>query len=412
MLNRSVVAIAATIGFLFAPTPQADAEVIYRESMRDYNLKGDLRTPQQIWAAIRKYGMTETNASSIRVGWANWRIGVSHAHIRRGNLCSIANVKVKVDVIINVPKWNRQSSAKRSLRRFFTCVRRTVTTHEIRHGDIARETGKAIERAYWDWLVDVPCGQFQSRANEIFERQAERGKRAQAAFDTQDYARNRYRVCDRLGTGQEVAAYMPAEVNHPRRRTLRSGRPWVDRPLRLADNRDDNPRAEVVPVVAPGNGPGPDDDARTEQTDPEPPRAPAAGSRGSTERGGFLSVLPPEVRNSFIQRLSSTLTICGFIGLMVWYASKRLKARDIEKDRKGTTGRDFAGVDGSKDLGHGPTWALQAAAALEAYGPPDDAGGGASDMTGSNARRQRSKSSPAKPAHAPVFGKRGRAMRT
>jgi predicted secreted Zn-dependent protease len=398
------------LGLTAVTAPQAMGEVVYRESMRDYELRGTLTTSQDIWRAIRKYGKTETNATSIRVGWANWRIGMSYESMRRGNLCSIANVKVKVDVLINVPQWQDQRSAKRHLRRFFTCVRRTVTTHEIRHGEIARETGKKIERAYWDWLVDIPCDQFQDRANEIFERETKRGKQAQAAFDEQDYARNRYRVCDKLGTGAEVAAYMPAEVNHPRRRTLKSGRPWVERRQEVADARDDE-TASVVPAATNGDTPEPPQSTPSPDGDDNEPRRPAATPDPESPGTGLLADLPPELRSSLFERLSGILAICTLIGVAVWYATKRLKKAVPDKKPGSKFGR--AAAEASAD--HEPTWAIQAAAALnakmqaEASAAPE-ASGSAPTVKAAPGRKPRPSGPTPRQTQTPAFGKRNRAV--
>lgn len=192
--------IHAAIIFLMAITG-ASAETRYRDRIEYYDISGNINSRADVRQAIRTFGPLVRGKEAI--GSARGQIGTSYKFERSGGRCTITDATVKVNVVMRLPSWEFDGSAKRDVRGYFGCFQRTVTVHEKRHGQIWRETGQAIEKSMYRELRDLPCNSFKSRAKHIYDREYRIGRQRQRTFDEEDYQRPRYQRCER-GPGPQV----------------------------------------------------------------------------------------------------------------------------------------------------------------------------------------------------------------
>ena len=193
--------IHAAIIFLMAVTG-ASAETRYRDRIEYYDISGNINTRSDVRQAIRTFGPLVRGKEAI--GSARGRIGTSYQFERSRGRCTITDAAVSVNVVMRLPSWDFDRSAKPDVRRYFGCFQRTVTVHEKRHGEIWRETGQAIEAAMYKELRNLPCKSFKARAKHIYDREYRIGRQRQRSFDKRDYARPRYQRCE-TGPGPQVA---------------------------------------------------------------------------------------------------------------------------------------------------------------------------------------------------------------
>jgi len=227
LISAQCLAMSVT---LLAGVSTASAEVTYRESVRTFELGGQIYTREGIWNAIRRYGKTNHKSSSTVVGWANLAIGYRVEYEKRGSVCRPTNVRVDVRAIINLPHWSFVHQASPDVRDYYSCVKETVTVHERRHGDIARKTGEELERRLIQRLDGIPCREHTDRAKAIYEAVLADGSRRQRQFDERDYARNRYQKCQNPNTvvRSQRGAYSMADGRRSGR-TLISGQRFAQR---------------------------------------------------------------------------------------------------------------------------------------------------------------------------------------
>ncbi|MEO1695337.1 MAG: DUF922 domain-containing protein [Pseudomonadota bacterium] len=220
-----VFSAAVAVTALSSAAPSAHAETVYKERVSTFELGSGIRTQGDLWRAIRARGATKHGQKSTTVGWASWQLRYRIEYRRRGNRCHAAKVDVGVDVTLNLPFWSHVGAATPDVRDAYACIKETVTTHEQHHGDIARSTGERLERRFWNELDNIECSQREYHATSIFNAVFNEGRRRQAAFDREDYARQRYQICARpdqmVSTRQ--GGWMVRDRNPPAR-FIRRGR--------------------------------------------------------------------------------------------------------------------------------------------------------------------------------------------
>ncbi|MEO0729966.1 MAG: DUF922 domain-containing protein [Pseudomonadota bacterium] len=249
MLRRYAVQIGGIIGaaivassLLIAP---AAAKVTYDERVKPFELGEGIQTERQLWTAIRTRGATKHGQRSTTVGWASWSLKYRITYARRGETCTATNVDVGVDVVLNLPFWSFVDRARPALRDTYACIKDTVTVHEQRHGDIAREVGELLERRFWRDLSRVSCNRRSDEAQRIFKQVFEHGRRRQAEFDRVDYGRNRYQRC--VGPSRTASLRNGGWLTQDRNPTGRSsvtGRRSQPRTYRVASSRRDRASSE------------------------------------------------------------------------------------------------------------------------------------------------------------------------
>ncbi|MEO0617697.1 MAG: DUF922 domain-containing protein [Pseudomonadota bacterium] len=200
----------------------AVAQIDFKERRTYYTLPPLLDSKREIWEAIERYGPHGRQGNAI--GTASSDASMRFTSKRRGNLCTLDTLALKMHVTLRLPRWPSAYANDDPQRQFFRCVKATVTVHEKRHAEIHLETVKRAERVMREGLRDIRCGDFVKRAKGLYNREMHRGARRQRAFDTADYARPRYQACMRLKPGEEykVARHVNDRV------TYRSSRRYND----------------------------------------------------------------------------------------------------------------------------------------------------------------------------------------
>lgn len=197
LLAAGVVGVAA-----FLSACPALAQLSYEERIERFEIGVREETPAAIWAALNRYGPLvdgrgAIGAAQARIRWYDMRTK------RSAKGCMLDSAKVHVSVTLILPEWERAWRTSPDMQQYWTCVERTVTTHEQRHAEIWRETGEHIERSLRALAVWMPCDELQLRIEDATNGLYKQGQRRQVEFDAADRRRPRYQLCE-AQRGREI----------------------------------------------------------------------------------------------------------------------------------------------------------------------------------------------------------------
>lgn len=174
----------------------AMAQVVYRETITEFDLGPGLRSRADIVDAFQKRGPYAANLKGPSWGATSWVIKpLWWWRNNAAGRCTVTRVRVTVSVSMKLPTWSDAAAAPVPVARYFACVADVVRRHEAGHAAIARRTAEALHTDLMRGLKDVSCGALQTKGTLIHRRRLALGDERQTAFDTSEYARPRYKKC-------------------------------------------------------------------------------------------------------------------------------------------------------------------------------------------------------------------------
>lgn len=190
-----------------AAMTSADAEIRYKESSEDHEIGYDIKTKQHIWRALKRIGPVLGGQHVLGSAWG--QMGYAYKSRRSGEMCTITEVQVEVNVKIKLPQWHYEFQADQDGRDFFACVRQTVIVHEKRHAEIWYETAQELEDAFLGELQGVRCDAFKARASAIYDRIFKRSRTRQKEFDDDDAKSGNFEKCWQGERNWQTARSLP-----------------------------------------------------------------------------------------------------------------------------------------------------------------------------------------------------------
>ncbi len=123
--------------------PPAFAAGILERDVRTvyYDVEG--LTPQELAQSL--YDNAPLTDGQRFFGRTEWRISTEYAWASRGNVCSLRDLKVMVDVTITLPRWRPPAHASQDVVDDWRQFIDALTRHEHEHRRLAEEAAGAVQ---------------------------------------------------------------------------------------------------------------------------------------------------------------------------------------------------------------------------------------------------------------------------
>lgn len=184
-LKNYIAALVALVGLAVVPT-YADAKVIVKKSTKYYTVTG--KSGVEIAKGLVSKGPRRTKLSHA-IASTGWRYEFGKPkQVVRGRKCKISDITITVHLKYTLPKWKPSKGASKELRTNWKEFSKLVTKHEHKHGAIAEQGAKTIEKAIKGLSGNVSkgCKDFGRNAAGKFKRIALSINRKQVAFDRRE----------------------------------------------------------------------------------------------------------------------------------------------------------------------------------------------------------------------------------
>lgn len=159
----------------------AAAEVIASKSYSYFDIRG--KTADELDRELSRRGPTSSGSSARHPGATKIRFGGEATYIQDNGRCRVGNVKVTVHTQIILPRWNNRRGASKELSMIWDALSSDIKRHEERHAEIARNQGRAMERAIHALPPQRNCEAMQELVSDESARGIEEHDQQQAQFD-------------------------------------------------------------------------------------------------------------------------------------------------------------------------------------------------------------------------------------
>ena len=113
----------------------------------------------------------------------HWRIRWSYRYLRGIGRCATGPVKVELEIVYTIPRWEPPASAEEELVERWEEYMTALVAHEQGHAEIAKQAAQAVQQAVQD-LPDYPtCHALEYEADALGERILEEFRQRQAEYD-------------------------------------------------------------------------------------------------------------------------------------------------------------------------------------------------------------------------------------
>lgn len=159
-------------------TPEIAPGVDIRLGYSYYEVSG--RDATEVLHSLRRNGPESDGGRYF--GITQSRTGLSYQLVSSRAGCSIANLGVRTDITITLPKWDPPHSTAPELRRQWDMFLEKLTEHEHWHADASRKGAHDVHDAIRA-LRSASCSELEVRAKRIAEDISARVERENNEYD-------------------------------------------------------------------------------------------------------------------------------------------------------------------------------------------------------------------------------------
>lgn len=178
----AAVFMSAAIGF----SNFSLAKVKVKKSTSYYTVSGS--SGIQIAKGLSQKGPRRTKLSHA-IASTQWGYSFGKPKVSiRGRKCVIDDIDVTLTLKYTIPKWKPSKGASSELKTTWSVFRKLIIAHEDKHGEIAEQGARSIEKAIKSMTANVSkdCKDFGRFAKSKFSRIARSIALKQRAFDRRE----------------------------------------------------------------------------------------------------------------------------------------------------------------------------------------------------------------------------------
>jgi predicted secreted Zn-dependent protease len=180
--HHFIILFCLVAGVLYAGATQA--EVVTDLRYKTYTVRG--QSVQEIWLDIGRKGPHQRHRSLYAQALSEIRYGWSVTYERKSDSCRVEKAKIKVKILITLPKWAGEKRGSPRLRKIWQRYIAKVRRHEEKHKTIALETAAAVDQEFRKAPQYRTCSALKFYLEKTTERILARERRRQDRFDKTD----------------------------------------------------------------------------------------------------------------------------------------------------------------------------------------------------------------------------------
>lgn len=185
---KSVSTIIAVL-FLAISFNAAEARITIRETTKFYNIRA--KNAQGVFKQISHKGLMR---SGSRYAVATTQINLKMDRVdiqRRGRRCVVKDMRVKLSLVYNYPRWRNIKQSSKSARKKWIKYYKQVVRHEKNHGALAKKMARNVERSVRKLTSRSSrnCSVLTLKLKRTFSKISRQHDRQQSAFDKREHRR-------------------------------------------------------------------------------------------------------------------------------------------------------------------------------------------------------------------------------
>lgn len=175
--NHLVIALIIAMGSF---PSSASAEITLKRTYTYFNIDG--KSAEDLDRALANSGPS-LSSGSRHPGATEMEFGGSIKYTQSNGRCRISDARITLKLNIILPRWRQRAAATRDTAIVWDTLSRDIKRHEDRHGDIARQHAKKLEKSLEKLRPQRDCKAMEALADKTSERVLGDHDRAQDKFD-------------------------------------------------------------------------------------------------------------------------------------------------------------------------------------------------------------------------------------